>query len=178
MRQHFAVDAGEPLPDFSMMPLGKLLELDKFATPPGTYFDAFPLHVVTTASLADFDPRRFRANVVIDTGDARGYLELDWTGATLALGECTTFADCPTPRCSMPTRAQADGVPADKRVLATIARDAERCLGAYASITRAGAVKVGDDVTLTPPESSKLGEWAKKRATGLKKLLLRAAMPK
>jgi len=178
MRQQFAVDEGEPLPDFSMMPIGKLMELDKYATPPGTYFDAFTLHVVTTASLGDFDARRFRANVVIDTGAARGYVEAEWTGGTLSLGECITFVDCPTPRCSMPTRAQADGVPADKSVLKTIARDAERCLGACATPTKGGVVRVGDDVLLTPPETSKIGEWAKKRATGLKRILLRAAMPK
>ena len=178
MRKQFAVDDGEPLPDFSMMPIGKLMELDKYATPPGTYFDAFPLHVVTTASLAVFDARRFRANVVIDTGAARGYLELEWTGGTLGLGACTAFVDCPTPRCSMPTRAQVDGVPADKSVLLTIARDADRCLGACATTTRPGAVKVGDEVTLVPPDSTRLGEWARKRATGLKRMLLRAAMPK
>ncbi len=177
MREVFAVDAGEPLPDFSMMPMGKLLELDKYATPPGTYYDAFPLHVLTTASLGTYDVRRFRPNVLIDTGDATGYLELQWTGSTLAMGACTAFVDCPTPRCSMPTREQP-GVPADKTVLKTIARDAERCLGACASVTRAGAVRTGDEVVLEAPATSKLGEWARARATGLKRLLIRAAMPK
>ena len=37
MRQEFAVDAGEALPDFSMRPMGRLLELAKYATPPGTF---------------------------------------------------------------------------------------------------------------------------------------------
>jgi hypothetical protein len=59
----------------------------------------------------------------------------------------------------------------------TIARDAIAA-SARTGITRSGAVKVGDEVTLAPPDSSKLGEWAKKRATGLKRMLLRAAMPK
>ena len=178
MREQFALDEGEPLPDFSMMPLAKLMELGKYATPPGTYFDAMPLHVVTTASLGEWDARRFRANIVVDTGELRGYQELEWTGGTLAFGACTAFVDCPTPRCSMPTRAQVGGVPADKTVLKTVARDAERCLGAYTTITRAGAVRVGDEVVFEPPATSKLGEWAKKRATGLKRMLLRAAMPK
>jgi hypothetical protein len=77
----------------------------------------------------------------------------------------------------MPTRAQPD-LPADKTVLQTIVRESDRCLGAYASITRAGAVKLGDEVALDLPETSKLGEWAKARAQKLKKLLVRAAMPK
>ena len=177
MREQFAVDDGAALPDFSMMPLGKLAELGRYATPPGTYFDAMALHVVTTASLGTFDRRMFRANLVVDTGDARGYLEQTWTGATLEVGAIAAFVDCPTPRCSMPTRAQPD-LPADKTVLKTIAHDADRCLGAYATVTRSGAVATGDEVTLHMPETSKLGEWARARATGLKRVLLRAAMPK
>lgn len=177
MRAQFAVEDDGPLPDFSMMPLGTLIELGRYATPPGTYFDAFPLHVVTTASLGTFDRRRFRANLVVDTGDAQGYLENGWAGATLEVGACTALIECPAPRCSMPTRQQPD-VPADKTVLKTIARDADRCLGAYASIARGGAVRTGDPVTLRMAETSKLGEWARARATGLKRALLRAALPK
>ena len=178
MREAFAIDDGEPMPDFSMMPLAKLAELGRYATPPGTYFDAMPLHVITTASLGAFDRRRFRANIVVDTGSETGYLENEWTGATLAIGDVTAFVDCPTPRCSMPTRAQQPDIPADKSVLKTIVRDADRLLGAYATPTKPGAVRVGDAVTLDAPESSKVREWARARATGIKRLLLRAAMPK
>lgn len=177
MRGQYAVDDGGPLPDFSMLPLGTLLELGRYATPPGTYFDAFPLSVITTASLGSFDRRRFRANLVIDTGDAHGYLENGWTGATLEAGACAALIECPTPRCSMPTRQQP-GLPADKTVLKTIAREADRCIGAYASIARGGALRVGDEVTLRMAETSKLGEWARARATGIKRVLLRAALPK
>jgi len=53
-----------------------------------------------------------------------------------------------------------------------------RDLAACATPTRFGVVRVGDDVLLTPPQTSKLGEWANKRATGLKRMLIRAAMPK
>jgi uncharacterized protein len=168
-----------------MMPMGKLLELGKYATPPGTYFDAMALHVVTTASLAalraaapasDFDARRFRPNVVIDT-DEPGMVELAWTGGTLALGECIAFVDCATPRCSMPTRAQ-QGLRADPKVLKTIVDTAERCLGAYATVTKPGTLRVGDDIRFTPPATSKLGNWARERAVGIKRVLLRAALPK
>jgi len=184
MRADFAIDASEPLPDFSMMPMAKLMELGKYATPPGTYFDAMALHVVTTASLealrakgdSDFDVRRFRPNVVVET-TAGGLVEAGWTGGTLVLGGCTAFVDCPTPRCSMPTRAQ-EGLRADPKVLKTIVHEAERCLGAYATVTRAGEVRVGDEVRFEPPETSRLGDWARARATGLKRMLIRAAMPK
>jgi uncharacterized protein YcbX len=185
MRESFAIDAGQPLPDFSMMPMGKLMELGKYATPPGTYFDAMQLHVVTTASLetlrakasgSDFDVRRFRPNVVLET-DEPGMPELEWTGGTLVLGGCTAFVDCATPRCSMPIRAQPE-LRADPNVLKTIVQQAQRCLGVYATVTKAGALRVGDEARFEPPASSKLGEWARARATGLKRMLLRAAMPK
>jgi uncharacterized protein YcbX len=184
MRAAFAIDPGEPLPDFSMMPMAKLLELGKYATPPGTYFDAMTLHVVTTASLealrtkgtSDFDVRRFRPNVVIE-GAPAGFPEAEWTGGTLTIGHCVSFVDCPTPRCSMPTRAQ-EKLPADPKVLKTIVVEAERCVGAYSTVTRAGAVRVGDDVRIDTAETSRIGDWARARATGLKRLLIRAAMPK
>ncbi len=184
MRADFAVADDEALPDFSMMPMSKLLELGKYACPPGTYFDAMSVHVVTTASLealrakgsSDFDVRRFRPNVVIDSAPA-GFPEMEWTGGTLALCECTTFVDCPTPRCSMPTRAQ-EGLPADPKVLKTIVVEADRCVGAYATVTKAGTVRVGDTVRFDAAETSRLGEWARERATGIKRMLLRAAMPK
>src|SRR4051794_9521534 len=127
------------------------------------------LHVVTTASLAalrskgssDFDVRRFRPNVVVET-TAAGFVESAWTGGTLELGACSAFVDCPTPRCSMPTRAQPD-LAADPKVLKTIVMEAERCLGAYATVTVGGPVRVGDPVRFEPAETSRLGDWARAR---------------
>ncbi len=68
MREVFGRLENEPLPDFSTLP-AQILE---FTSPFGTFFDAFPFNVLTTASLstlsrhnpaADFDTRRFRPNV-------------------------------------------------------------------------------------------------------------------
>ena len=62
----------EPLPDFSQFPAA----LFEFTLPPGTYFDAFPLHLLTVASLrsmahlnpaASWDGRHFRPNILIAT---------------------------------------------------------------------------------------------------------------
>ncbi len=185
MRHDFALAADEPLPDFSMLPMEKLLELGKYVTPPGTYFDVMQLHILTTASLAAlhemrpesvFDARRFRPNLVIETSEP-GLVELGWTGGTLHAGTAAAFIDCPTPRCSVPTRAQAE-LPADPKVLKTLADHADRCAGVYATVTTPGAVRVGDDARFDPPETSKLGEWARTRATSIKRMLLRAALPK
>ena len=186
MRPDFALADDDPLPDFSMMKLSTLMELGRFATPRGTYFDAAALHVVTTASLAalrdaapgcDPDPRRFRANLVIATDGPAGFDEASWTGATLRAGAVTAAIDSPTPRCSMPTRAQRE-LGADPAVLKTIATHAARCLGAYGSVVTPGALAVGAPVELERPTRSALGTWLQARRAGAKRLMLRAAMPK
>ncbi len=186
MRADFALASDEPLPDFSMMKMSTLMELGTYATPRGTYFDAAALHVLTTASLdalraaspgADFDVRRFRPNLVVTTEGAPALLEAGWTGATLTAGTLGARVDSPTPRCSMPIRAQPE-LRADPAVLKAIASEAARCLGAYATVTRAGQVKIGDRVELEVPDRSQVGGWLRDRATGAKRLLLRAAMPK
>ena len=65
------------------------------AMPPGTFFDLAILHVLTTGTLdrlrelnprSRFEPRRFRPNLIIDTGDQKGFVENDWIGKTIAIG--------------------------------------------------------------------------------------------
>ncbi len=131
----------------------------------GTFFDFAPIHFVTTGTLARlkqlrpssvFDAARFRPNLVLDTGPDYGFLENDWLGRVLAIGEdvrlCVTF---PCPRCVMTTLPQGD-LPHDPGVLRT-AVDHNRQLfallakklptvGAYATVVRGGRVRVGDPV--------------------------------
>jgi uncharacterized protein YcbX len=115
---------------------------------PGTFFDFAPIHLVTTATLARlqalqpasrFDVARFRPNLVIDTGAADGFVENDWVGHTLAIGEqvrlCITF---PCPRCVMTTLAQGFAL-LGKRMPA---------VGAYATIVQGGTIRPGDPVRL------------------------------
>jgi len=153
LREVFGRLPDEPLPDLAIFPP----EILEFTSPLGTYFDAFPLHVLTTASLATlgrgapaerFDPRRFRPNLLVEsTPDATGQPEAEWTGRMLRIGAATLRAEMGTVRCSMTTRAQPD-LPADTQVLRTIVREGGQNLGAYASIVDAGAVAVGDPVEI------------------------------
>ena len=126
---------------------------------PGTFVDVAPLHLVTSATVARLgaDVRRFRANVVID-GDGTGFAENDWTGRTIALGATTqAMALLPTMRCVMTTLPQP-GLPRDRGILQTLARDNRveipglgtwACAGAYCSVAAAGPVAVGDPVSIS-----------------------------
>lgn len=160
LRREMGVLPGEDAPDMSSLPFKKLSELGIFATPPGTYFDAYPIHVLTTASLgfvasrsgnANIDARRYRPNIVIDSGEREGLLEAEWEGSRIEVGDCLFAVEAPTVRCSMPGRAQAlPGIDADKGVVRAVAEHANRHLGAYATVVRGGQIRVGDPVHLLP----------------------------
>ena len=156
VRQQFGVAPDEPLPDFSMFPLRKLAELAIYATPVGIFADAYALHIVTTSSLramaahgGDFDVRRFRPNIVIET-EMDGLAEQEWIGGTLHAGEISASVEIPTIRCTIPLREQA-GVTPDPDVMRTVSRHGQRCFGVYADIVGVGTVSVGDVVDLDPP---------------------------
>jgi uncharacterized protein YcbX len=133
---------------------------------PGTFFDAAPLHLLSTATLAclsetapktSFDMRRFRPNVVIETGSVRGFVDDGWVGGTLALGkELAVSVFLSTPRCVMTTLAHGE-LAGDNAVLQTIARHnrldipglgPSSCAGVYGLVDHDGLVSVGDAVVL------------------------------
>jgi MOSC domain-containing protein len=153
MREVFGRLENEPLPDFSTLPPDVL----KFTSPFGTFFDAFPFQVLTTASLsalsrsnpaADFDSRRFRPNVLIETkGGIEGLVEAEWSGRTIRIGATRIKLEMPTVRCVIPTLDQP-GMKKDPSVLRTIVRDAAQNLGSYATIANGGTITLGDEVAL------------------------------
>ena len=134
--------------------------------PVGSFFDLFPVSVLTTSTLdqlselqpdSSFDERRFRMNVIVETRDA-GFVENNWIGHNLAIGDAVRLnVALPDPRCVMTTLAQ-DGLPRDTNVLRALVRhnrvqvgDAGRfpCAGAYAVVQASGTVQTGDPVSLT-----------------------------
>jgi hypothetical protein len=153
LREGFSREPGEPLPDLSTLPP----ELIEFTSPRGTYFDAFPIHLLTTASLdemarlnpaAKWDRRRFRPNFLIETEpDIHGLIESEWAGRKVRVGGVELRCEIPTVRCGMTIQAQA-GLEKDPSILRTIVRDADQNLGMYASVAATGEIRVGDPVTL------------------------------
>lgn len=180
LQRELGILPGEDAPDLARLPFRKLAQLGLYMTPPGTYFDAFPLHLLTSSSLRyvaehsgnpNIDSRRYRPNIVIDTGDEAGLLEAAWEGATLEAGDCVIRVEAQTIRCSIPGRAQAiEGIDADKGVVRAVAQHAERHLGVYATVERAGAVRVGDEVTLLPSRRAPIADGMRRA----QRLLVRA----
>ena len=131
---------------------------------PGTFQDLAPVTVLTTGSLraarklhpdGDWDPRRFRMTMLVET-DGDGFVENDWIGRVLTVGQVRLSVFAPTPRCVMTTLAQP-GLPGDRAVLKTVARHNRAefpgvgmfaCLGVYANVESAGTVRAGDTVEL------------------------------
>ncbi len=162
IRRLLGREDGEPLPNFGAFP-GELME---FASPPGTYFDAFPLHLVSTASLAelqrltpgaDADVRRFRPNLLVELdGEASGFPEIAWCGGTLRIGTALIDVSLPAFRCAIPTHPQP-GLEKAPALLRTIVKQAEQNLGVYASVRTPGVIAAGDTielVTAPPAEAS------------------------
>lgn len=153
MRSIFGRLPDEPLPDLAVFPQA----LFEYTSIPGTYFDALPIHLLTTATLATlarandrsrFDPRRFRPNVLIEPEPgASGLVEKDWCGRTVRVGAAAVQVEMGTPRCSMVAQPQAD-LEKDPGVLRTVVREAEQNVGVYANVVGAGAVAVGDAVEI------------------------------
>jgi len=134
------------------------------AVPEGSFFDLFPLSVLTTSSLdqlgelepeSRFDARRFRMNVIVDTAEP-GFVENDWVGRTVAIGDDIQLGVAlPDPRCVMPSLPQED-LPRDTRILKTLAKHNRidvagalyPCAGVYAVAETTGTIRNGDRVSL------------------------------
>lgn len=190
MRTIFGLGPDDPLPDLSMFPVRKLAEISRYATPIGSYVDAYPVHLLTEQALAtmaalapgsDFDVRRFRPTVLIDSPATAEHPELSWCGGALrTTGGLALSPLIPTIRCVMPTHDQP-GLVRDPVITKTVAAHARRCLGVYADVLAPGRIAVGDILSVDRPHRSAMASTAATAAGTLKRTVMRtvsAAMPK
>ncbi len=130
--------------------------------PQWKFYDEGPLHLLATGTLqhlkrleggdCDFDPRRFRANILIDTGDdAGGFIEDRWLGGVLEIGASVQIGDMwPALRCVMTTHPQED-LRHDPAILRAAAQHHQAYLGVFAGTRVSGVIRVGDPVVLSTP---------------------------
>ncbi|MEU1199660.1 MOSC domain-containing protein [Streptomyces sp. NPDC005813] len=145
----------------SMDATGETITVGTLAS--GTFFDFGKVHLVTSSSLAglrkacpagDFDPRRFRPNLIADTGGEPPFVEDTWQGCRLRVGEALFRVQVPTPRCVVPT-LRHDELDADPGIMRAIAREHRvpvfdlgrlACLGVYLDVLEPGTVRLGDPI--------------------------------
>ena len=166
---------GEPLPTHVRTPAGTHVELrsaelqSEIAERSGSsvelmklkhgIFDDASVSVISLATIAgigreagvDLDRRRFRANIVLETGNPEPFLEDGWLGGTLVFGDreprpavSVTVRDV---RCVM-INLDPDTGTQDARVLKTVVRLNENNAGVYGTVLQTGTIRVGDPVSL------------------------------
>ncbi len=130
-----------------------------FALRKGSFFDSAVMHVIASGTLRHmaklaapgsvFDPRRFRPNIFVDTGERDdAFIEDEWLGGTLEVGDGVRIvAMQPALRCVMTAHPQQD-LARDYTILRTAAFHHRANVGVFASIGAAGRVRVGDPVHL------------------------------
>jgi uncharacterized protein len=148
------VPVGEMKPDWTPETMPDYFQLMK-----NSFFEIGPVFVLASGSVehllklqggtALIDRRRFRPNLFVDTSpNTDGFVEDDWIGGTLVVGETLALDDFqPTLWCVTSTLAQEE-LPRDLSILRTTAKEHKGCLGVYASVRTPGIARVGDPVGL------------------------------
>lgn len=172
--------AGEPLPTHVQTPAGSQLELasrtlrEEIGTRAGYdvemmhlrngVFDDASVSVISTTTIDGIchdagvrpDGRRFRANLILETDEAKEFAEDSWIGGTLRFGTAgavevaVTAADV---RCMM-INLDPDTAKQDASVLRSVVRRNDNRAGVYGTATRTGELHVGQEVFFQPARPS------------------------
>jgi uncharacterized protein len=128
-------------------------------------FDESPISVITLGTVHSVaresgpgvdlcDLRRFRPNIVLETGSAEPFEEDKWVGRTLMFGEGNGAAavrvTMKDERCVM-VNFHPDTAERDSEVMKTVVRLNENYAGVYGTVVRAGELRVGQVVSLSGP---------------------------
>ena len=152
IRKELGIPDNEKTPDFANLPLAKLAALKYFVSPPGHYFDVFPLHLITQGALGymqnktnnnNFVLERFRPNIVVENNNSEIIEEFSWIDNYVQIASAKIKIEAKTVRCSVPTRQQIN-IPENKEVIKSIANMNDRFLGVYASVSTTGIIKTAD----------------------------------
>jgi len=116
------------------------------------------LHLLTTASLSrmkevyprgDFQSRRFRPNIVVETeSGVDGFVEDGWIGKDVLAGSVRIHVEKSNVRCKVTTMSQP-GIAEDPGILESIERGNNSSLGVMCTALQEGELRVGDPVRLS-----------------------------
>ncbi|MEH6582121.1 MAG: MOSC N-terminal beta barrel domain-containing protein [Halioglobus sp.] len=149
---------GEAMPDFTASMSDVLASLAEHVTPPGTYFDAFPLHLMTTNSLRYLSEaggvnavvERYRPNLLIEpTASLAEMTENNWVECCLQIGNAVIYIESRTVRCSMPAREQQwCELAAEPGMARAMVNHCDRHLGVNVMVVQHGSIEAGDEIHL------------------------------
>jgi len=120
------------------------------------HFDAGPVHLVTTVTLATLSKvagepipvERLRPNLLLEVDHTAPFPEDEWLGRTMLLGAVELRILDRTERCAMVGHAQSS-LEANPTLLKTIGRINHACAGVYAEATVPGVLNEGDIARLS-----------------------------
>ena len=118
-------------------------------------FDAFPLSLITTQTLArlgdevgvQLDVHRFRPNILVQAAEDTPYAEDGWVGSVLRIGNIRMRVDKRDGRCVVIT-VDPETTESNPAILRAVAQERQGCLGVYGSVVEPGCLAVGDSVMI------------------------------
>ena len=131
-------------------------------------FDEASISVITLDTVREIgrlagrspNVRRFRPNIVVRAARPVPWQEDEWVGGVLSFGEgdegpavAVTMRDV---RCSMVNFDPDSAAPAPE-VLKSVVRANQNTAGIYGTVTRSGALSVGQAILLRPPQEAATG---------------------
>jgi uncharacterized protein YcbX len=124
---------------------------------PGAFHDLAlaSVSLLATSTIGDWDPRRFRANVLLDMGPTE--TEVALVGREVVIGDVQLSVRRRLGRCVMTTRPQPGGIERDLDVLRTINRERDGYLAVGSVVIQPGRMAVGDPITDVSGERSRSG---------------------
>ena len=109
------------------------------------------ISLVSSTTIAGWQTRRFRTNVVLGGEGVPDDTETSLLGLRVAVGDARLDVGMEMGRCVMVTRPQAGGIDRDLDVLRAIHRGRHGRLGVGATVARQGRVRVGDEIRTATP---------------------------
>jgi uncharacterized protein YcbX len=117
--------------------------------------DCESISLITDASLKQMeklwgkalDRRRFRANLIIGLAEDTPFIETEWVGKRLQIGDAVIQLNVECERCTVVT-LDPDDIEKDASLLKKIITERKQNFGIYASVVQMGSIRQGDVVHL------------------------------